>query len=569
MGAGGSSGSSDTDVDTRSDVYALGIVLYELLTGRTPLDRQTLAKSSLIEVMRLVRESEAPAPSAVRSGGAEPGGQAVPRELDWIVLRAIEKDRSRRYQSAADMAADIERFLRHQPVLARPPSLAYRAAKFVRRRRGLVALAAGASVIAGSALVWAGVNFFEAQRQRDAATALAAAERLARDQADLATRRSERTQEFLLNILRAANINTPGKRKDATIAEALEAATAQLDDPKRQVDPPVDTKIRQVIAVAYIGLGVYDRAEAQSAKAMTLARTLPAAEATVLSDVLTTRVTALRNVRRDEEAVPLAQEAVRLAEAGLASVPVDAPAMVKRNAQIRLADALGTAVSLVSGTPSEAELAMAARSVALHEEVYGVASHRALGAAMRQAVLLGYAERYPEALVVARRVVEQTRASETPRSYAMSVRLDTLAVLTRLSGDAATSATLHDEAIAMAIEFVGPEDVRLATLYGNAAEAQIAIGNQARAAEMLVRSHTIYTTGNPTALAGHARGAERIGESLLKINHPADAAMVYERGLAALTTLIEQAGTDEAKAELLARRTAMEAKLAEARRAIK
>ena len=166
------------DVDTRADIYALGVILYELLTGTTPLTRDTMKKAALDEMLKLVREQEAPTPSSRLSSAdalpsvaanrqTEPAklGRFVKGELDWIVLKALSKDRDRRYETANGFAKDIERFLNHEPVQAGPVGATYKLRKFVRRNRGqviaaslvLLALLAG---IAGTTL-----GLFEAKRQ--------------------------------------------------------------------------------------------------------------------------------------------------------------------------------------------------------------------------------------------------------------------------------------------------------------------------------------------------------------------------------------------------------------------
>jgi eukaryotic-like serine/threonine-protein kinase len=183
-------GLAGVDVDTRSDIYALGVLLYELLTGTTPFDQETLRQAAFDEVRRIIREQEPPKPStrlsslgatrttvsANRRADARHLDRAVRGELDWIVMKSLEKDRHRRYETANDFAADVMRYLTDRPVEACPPSVWYRFWKFARRNR--VALSTGALVVialvAGTAVsIWQAVRATMAERESRRQSAMA------------------------------------------------------------------------------------------------------------------------------------------------------------------------------------------------------------------------------------------------------------------------------------------------------------------------------------------------------------------------------------------------------------
>ncbi len=280
-------GMSQEDIDTRSDVYSLGVLLYELLTGATPLEGKTLSKSSYEVIQRMIRDVTPPKPSTRLSSiettteiaqfrHTEPKKlqQEIQGDLDWIVMKALEKDRTRRYEGVNALAEDIGRYLEKEPIHARPPTNAYKLSMFVQRNRKAVAAALalfGVLLlgIAGttSGLVWA---LDEREKARlAAADELAAqieatkASEQAASEAQRATLEAQTAEElsrfFVMDVLSAAD---PARttNKELTVREALVNASDSIEG-RFEGRPDFESKIHNALGYLFGRLGSLERAE--------------------------------------------------------------------------------------------------------------------------------------------------------------------------------------------------------------------------------------------------------------------------------------------------------------------
>lgn len=252
------------DVDTRSDVYSLGAVLYALLTDASPFDSEKWRKRPLDEMLRHLRDDDPPSPStaitqpsATRTAVAQARAtephrlvQELRGDLDWITMKALDRDRSRRYGTPSELAADVERHLRNQPVLARPASFGYRLRKYVARNRAAVGALAGLILLLAGFAVTQAIQLRRITRERD---------------------RADRVTSFMTDMFK---VSDPSEARGNTVTarEILDRSSAQIDRSLAR-DSELRARMMAEMGSVYQNLGLYSKSESLLQKALDIQRT--------------------------------------------------------------------------------------------------------------------------------------------------------------------------------------------------------------------------------------------------------------------------------------------------------
>jgi serine/threonine protein kinase/class 3 adenylate cyclase/tetratricopeptide (TPR) repeat protein len=465
---------SGLDVDTRSDIYSLGVLLYELLTGTTPFDPKELVAAGFDEMRRTIREKEPLRPSTRlgtllaaeltttakrRRVDAPKLVRLISGDLDWIVMKCLEKDRTRRYETALSFAADLERFLNDEPVNARPPSAAYRLRKMVRRYKGAVAAATAVTLALVLGLV--------------ASTWMYSRERKARLQ-------SQRETLFFKSMLEGIKPTVALGRDTQLLREVLDKTVQQVVIELKD-DPQVEAELCQTIGEVYRSIGQPDLAERIYRLALTLRGAPASSKRGLTAKLLDDLAMALKDQARLPEAESLEREALRLRSEAFGPESVEAA---------RSLNNLGTVLRMEARLPE---------AVALHRQ----------------------------ALAIQKKLFPQGYVGIAPP-------LIDLALALREAGQYSEAETNLLEALAIQKKFLGENDPIVALTLDNLAFVMLDRGSLSQAEQLerqALEMLRLHFGGNNPNDPNLATGINNMGLILNEQDRPRDAEAYFQQAL--------------------------------------